>query len=177
MTVEPPPVAISSCLLGERVRYDGRDSFMPELIHNLEEELKLVSLCPEVAIGLGIPRPPMRLVNQDKQIRVVGVEDGHQDFTARLLGYGTDIANETQGLSGYVFKSRSPSCGLKTTPIYSPSGTVVPDQKPGSGIVAATIIKLLPELPVEDELRLMDPLIRRDFIEDVKQYAARTWKK
>lgn len=112
----------------------------------------------------------MHLVSQDGQIRAVGVEDGQKDFTERLFNYGAEIVKRFDNLSGYVFKSRSPSCGLKTTPIYKLTGGFALEKEPGSGIFAATIVKLSPSLPVSDELGLMDPGARRDFIEAVKQY-------
>jgi uncharacterized protein YbbK (DUF523 family) len=166
---EKPLVAISSCLLGERVRYDGNDSSSPALVFNLEQELRLISLCPEVAIGLGVPRPPIRLVNQNAHIRVVGVEDERQDFTEPLQNYAAEIVHK-YNLSGYVFKSRSPSCGLRTTPVYDVADQLASEQQLTSGMVAATIMDLLPELPVEDELRLQNLDVQRDFIMKVKRY-------
>jgi uncharacterized protein YbbK (DUF523 family) len=173
---EKPLVAISSCLLGEKVRYDGNDSFSPAVVINLERELRLVSLCPEVAIGLGIPRSPIQLISQSDQIRVVGVEDGSQDFTEPLKNYAADIVDK-YNLSGYVFKSRSPSCGLRSTPVYDLVEPSRPDPLLTSGIVAAAIIHMLPGLPVEDELSLQDFNVQRDFIVKVKRYQKMIRKK
>ncbi|MGN2392788.1 DUF523 domain-containing protein, partial [Pelomicrobium sp. G1] len=112
-TPERIRIGISSCLLGAEVRFDGghkRDAYLTE---TLARYFEFVPVCPEVAIGLGVPRETIRLVRCPQGIRAVGARDPSQDFTDRLETYGRRMAAELKGLCGYVFKRASPSCGME----------------------------------------------------------------
>lgn len=162
-------LGVSSCLLGERVRYDGshkRDAYVAQ---TLNKYFDLVPLCPEVAIGLGVPRAPIHLVGSMSHPHALRVHDPAVDVTAQLKRYGRRMARAERDLSGYIFKSRSPSCGLVRVPVRTPKGP-----RCGRGIYAAAVLKALPLLPAEEEGRLGDPRVRDNFIERV--FAYRRWR-
>ncbi|MGD8710625.1 MAG: DUF523 and DUF1722 domain-containing protein [Ectothiorhodospiraceae bacterium] len=164
-------VGVSSCLLGEQVRFDSghkRDRFVAD---RLAEYFELVPVCPEVAIGLGIPRQPIRLVGSPEDPRAVGTRDESLDVTDRLADFGRRMAGELSDISGYILKSKSPSCGMERVKVYGRGGS---PSKNGRGIYAAEIMKANPMLPVEEEGRLNDPVLRENFLERV--YAYRRWQ-
>ncbi len=155
--------------MGEAVRYDGGDKYCGALLGELADKLTLVSICPEVAIGLGVPRDPIKLVTSNGQVGVLAAGGHSPDITTRLKNYAKEIADGTRDLSGYIFKARSPSCGVATTPVLSEDGCSVYDDK-GSGIFAAALIELLPGLPVADENSLSDSTILAEFIQQAMAY-------
>jgi len=160
-------VAISSCLLGQEVRYDSGHKHNAYITQTLGQFFEFEAFCPEVAIGLGIPRPPIQLVQYETGVRVRGVRNPERDVTEALVAYGERVAGQLGGVSGYLFKKGSPSCGMERVKVYKPSGEPVGT---GPGMFAATIMRLVPELPVEEEGRLMDPALRENFIERVFIY-------
>ncbi len=164
-------IAVSSCLLGEAVRYDGGDKYYPYLVETLGRFVEFDPLCPEVAIGLGVPRPPIRLVRTTDGVHALGVDDPQLDVSERLQEYAGEVADEIAAISGYVFKQDSPSCGLWHVPVFDADGTQV-DQ--GSGLFAAAIHRRLPNLPVEEEGTLADPLRRDNFL--VRVFALHRWQ-
>lgn len=163
----PIRVATSSCLLGEEVRYDGGHKHNGYLTKTLARYFELLPFCPEVAIGLGVPRPPVRLVSKGGQVRVVGVADPALDVTEDLVAYGHIVAARLNDVSGYIFKRGSPSCGMERVKIYSDKGIPVDS---GAGLYAQTIMQALPLLPTEEEGRLLDPVLRENFVERVFVY-------
>lgn len=167
----PIRLGVSGCLLGERVRYDGGHKRAPFITEVLVDYFELVPVCPEVGIGLGVPRPPIRLEGAPEAPRAVGVEDKALDVTERLARYGREKAAELTGISGYIFKSKSPSCGMERVKVYSTGGAPT---KTGRGIYAAEIMRADPLLPVEEEGRLNDPVLRENFLNRV--YAYRRWQ-
>jgi uncharacterized protein YbgA (DUF1722 family)/uncharacterized protein YbbK (DUF523 family) len=161
-----PLIAVSSCLLGEAVRYDGghkRDSW---ITGPLSRHLDYRPICPEVAIGLGVPRPPIHLTGAPQRPRAVGVQDPSLDVTAALQGFARHTARELQGVAGYILKSRSPSCGMARVKLHGQHGA----RQTTVGIHAREIMARLPQLPVEEEGRLNDPLRRENFITRVYTY-------
>lgn len=160
-------VATSSCLLGEQVRFDGGHKHNGYLTQTLARYFELIPFCPEVAIGLGVPRRPIRLMNKGGEVRVVGVDDPETDVTEDLVAYGQAVAAGLNDVSGYIFKRGSPSCGMERVKIYSDKGMPV---DAGAGLYAQTIMRSLPLLPAEEEGRLMDPVLRENFIERVFVY-------
>lgn len=164
----PLRIGISSCLLGKQVRYDAGHKHSAYITQTLGEYFEFVPFCPEVAIGLGIPRPPIRLVSVDGAIRVRGVDDPERDVTEALIENGEAVAGQLGNVSGYLFKKGSPSCGMERVKVYhAHSGHPV---ESSAGMYAATLMRRLPELPVEEEGRLMDPRLRENFIERVFVY-------
>jgi uncharacterized protein YbgA (DUF1722 family)/uncharacterized protein YbbK (DUF523 family) len=172
--VHPSPIriGISACLLGEAVRYDGghkRDLFLTEI---LAPHVEWVPVCPEVELGLGIPRAPIRLVGDPAAPRLVQ-ERGGDDLTDRMRRYARGRARELAALDldGYVLKRASPSCGLWRVKVYRDNGVPSGD---GRGLFAAALVERLPALPVEEEGRLTDPALRENFIERV--FAMARWR-
>jgi uncharacterized protein YbgA (DUF1722 family)/uncharacterized protein YbbK (DUF523 family) len=164
-------IASSSCLLGQEVRYNGAHKLNAYMTKSLSEYFEFVPFCPEVAIGLGIPRKPIRLVQGERGIRAVGIKNPELDVTDKLVTYGEEVVTKLQGISGYIFKKASPSCGIERVKVYNEAGNPVDSS---AGIFAGTVMRLLPELPVEEEGRLMDPRLRENFIERVFVY--RRWQ-
>jgi uncharacterized protein YbgA (DUF1722 family)/uncharacterized protein YbbK (DUF523 family) len=158
-------IGISSCLLGEQVRYDGNHKRNDCLVETWGRYLQLVPVCPEVGIGLGVPRPPIRLVGNRLHPHAVGVEDASLDVTVRLEDYAAERARALNDLNGYIFKSKSPSCGLAQVPIGTPAGG-----EQGTGIYARVFTAAQPLLPVEEESGLADADARAHFITRVFAY-------
>ena len=151
-------LGISSCLLGEKVRYDGghqRDRFLTD---TLGQYIEWIPVCPEVECGLPIPREAMRLVGSPESYRLVTNKTG-VDHTARMLNWAAGKLKELEkeDLCGFVFKNRSPSSGMQGVKVYNAEG--IPASK-GPGIFAGALMKHLPLLPVEDDGRLNDARLR-----------------
>lgn len=163
-------LGVSSCLLGERVRYDGDHKLDRFITGTLGKYFEFVPVCPEVAIGLGVPRPPIRLVGDPAVPRAVGIESPKLDVTGKLAAYGRRQAHMLDNLDGYILKSRSPSCGMERVKVYAGHGHA----KTGRGIYAAAFLEVQPLLPVEEEGRLGDPALRDNFLERV--FACRRWQ-
>jgi len=161
------PLGISACLLGEPVRYDGGHKRQDFIVERLGPYVAFVPCCPETAIGMGVPRPPLRLQRTARGVRARGVEDPSRDFTEALAACARQTAARQRQICGYVFKSRSPSCGLHDAEIYHEQTL----STRGSGIYARALRQALPALPVEDEVGLMDPQRRRRFLERVVFYS------
>ncbi len=160
-------LGISSCLLGQEVRYDGGHKRDAYINGTLSDYFDFVTLCPEMAIGLGVPRPPIRLVQQGDEIRVVGIKDPSIDVTEKLHAYGKEMGERLEQISGYILKSRSPSCGMERVKVYNEKGH---SSGTAAGAFAHSLMKKLPLLPVEEEGRLGDPGLRENFIMRVFVY-------
>lgn len=161
-------IGVSSCLLGNAVRYDGTDKYSPHITEALGEAFALIAFCPEMAIGLGVPRPPIQLVSVADGIRLRGVNDPQQDVTSDILAYAQSIFLELEALSGYIFKARSPSCGVTDVPVYRVDGSTTAEL--ASGLFAQAIQELLPDLPLTNEEALLEGRARSDFISRVQNY-------
>ena len=167
----PVRIGISQCLLGEHVRHDGghkRDAF---LIEALSEYVEWVPVCPEVELGLGTPREPMRLVGDSREPRLVTTTTG-VDHTDAMNRFARQRVRELEALdlSGYVFKADSPSCGIGGVPLFSTEGMETSD---GVGLFARTFLEHFPEMPVEEESRLHDPQAIENFLERALAYRRR----
>ena len=173
MTTENRPlIALSSCLAGEEVRYDGAHKRDNWLLKELGKFVDYRTFCPEVGIGLSIPRPPIRLVEKNGETRVLGVTDPSIDVTERLHNHAFDTLPKLRDVSGYVLKSKSPSCGVFRVKRYNtkghPDGTAI-------GAYAEVICQQLPDLPIEEEGRLNDAVLRENFVNRVFVY--HRWQK
>jgi uncharacterized protein YbgA (DUF1722 family)/uncharacterized protein YbbK (DUF523 family) len=165
----PIRVGISSCLLGEEVRFDGQHKRDAYINGTLSQFFEFVPVCPEMAIGLGVPREPIRLVaDKGEPVRVVGVRDPDKDVTDDLHAYGRQMAAELPDLHGYILKKGSPSCGMERVKVYKPDGHPLTT---AAGAYAETFMGERPDLPVEEEGRLGDPVLRENFIERVFVHA------
>ena len=166
---DPPiRIGISACLLGQEVRFDGghkRSDFMVDIFGPFVE---FVPVCPEVEIGLGVPRETLRLVCDGDEVRLLGNKSG-ADQTDAMRRYSdrrtAALANDD--LSGYVLKKDSPSCGMERVRIYAASGIPARD---GRGLYADALMRRFPNLPIEEEGRLNDARLRDNFIERVFAY-------
>jgi uncharacterized protein YbgA (DUF1722 family)/uncharacterized protein YbbK (DUF523 family) len=165
-------LGISSCLLGRKVRYDGGHKLDHFLLDTLGKFVEWVPVCPEVESGLPVPREAMRLVGSSDAPHLVTIRTG-ADHTSRLTRWAEGKLPELEeaGLCGFVFKSRSPSSGIRDVKIYTPAG--VPSQK-GAGIFGKAFVERFPLLPAEDDGRLNDPMLRENFIERV--FVFKRWR-
>lgn len=157
-------LGISSCLIGQAVRYDGGHKLNEYITSALGPYFEFVPFCPEVAIGMGVPRPAIQLVKVGASVRARGRHDPALDVTEALLHYADTVAPRLRSLSGYILKKNSPSCGMERVKLYGVSGTL---RGTTSGLYAQRLQSLHPELPFEEEDRLMDPALRANFIERV----------
>ncbi|WP_286267375.1 YbgA family protein [Thalassotalea atypica] len=160
-------IGISACLIGEKVRFDASNKPSTFCINELGQHVTYKSFCPEVAIGLPIPRPTIRQIKQDDIIQV-SRPDGSGDVTSALKAYGQKVAKLTNDLSGYVFCAKSPSCGMERVKVYSPEGNALVSD--GIGVFAKEIMDANPLLPCEENGRLNDPLIRENFVARIFAY-------
>jgi uncharacterized protein YbgA (DUF1722 family)/uncharacterized protein YbbK (DUF523 family) len=165
-------IGVSACLIGEKVRFDASNKPSNFCIKEFGQHVTYKSYCPEVAIGLPIPRATIRQISDGDMIKV-SRPDGSGDVTDALRDYGKKVAGLTKDLSGYIFCAKSPSCGMERVKIYSKEGNSLPSK--GVGVFAAEIMAANPNLPCEENGRLNDPLIRENFVARV--YAYKHWQK
>jgi len=162
--MQRPRVGVSSCLLGQNVRYDGGHRLDPFTAGELGRHVDLVPVCPEVEIGLGVPREKIRLERSGKGIRLVGTES-RADHTAAMKRFARRRIDELEslGLSGYVFKKNSPSCGPAGVPVHD-------SPRSGRGLFAAALLDRMPDLPVVDESKLATRAGQERFLKKVLAY-------
>ena len=167
----PVRIGVSSCLLGEEVRFDGGHKRDSSLLQTLGSMVEWVSVCPEVEVGLGTPREAIRLIRDRRElngVRLVTRQTGI-DLTRRMREYARRRVRELtkERLSGYILKKDSPTCGMEQVKVWDHLGTNEPN---GRGIFAAELLRQFPTMPVEEEGRLRDPRIRENFIDRVFMY-------
>jgi uncharacterized protein YbgA (DUF1722 family)/uncharacterized protein YbbK (DUF523 family) len=165
-------LGISSCLLGNPVRYDGGHKLDRFLTETLGKYVEYVPVCPEVECGLPIPRESMRLEGDAESPRLVTTRT-KVDITDKMSGWAKRrVAElEKEKLMGFIFKSNSPSSGMERVKIYTGGGMA---SKKGTGLFARAFMAHFPLLPVEDEGRLNDPALRENFIERI--FALSRWR-
>jgi len=158
-------LGISTCLLGENVRYDGGHKLDRYLKDTLGEFVQWIPVCPEIECGLPVPREAMRLVGTENNQRLV-TQKTSIDLTEQMLNWSKIKLDELEqlGLCGFIFKSKSPSSGMERVKLYNPNGGVT---KKGIGIFANEFIKRFPMIPVEEDGRLHDLNLRENFIERI----------
>lgn len=161
---QKPVVGVSACLLGQKVRYDGDHRHSAILVHQLGPLLRFRDTCPEVAIGLPVPRPPIQVVQVDDDLRVKGVENPQQDVTEALENVA---ANLSEPLSGFVLKARSPSCGHLSTPVHNAGGQQI---GMASGAFARKLHELFPRIPLANDSDLEKPAFLQSFLLQVYCY-------
>ncbi|MBZ9781754.1 DUF523 and DUF1722 domain-containing protein [Pseudomonas sp. REP124] len=164
-----PKIAISACLMGAEVRYNGGHKASRLCSQTLTDYFDFVPVCPEVAIGLGIPREPIRLVGDADQPEAVGTVNPELNVTRSLAEYGQHMASELDDICGYIFMQKSPSCGLERVKVYHANGA---PHGSGQGIYAQAFCAQHPDLPVEEDGRLNDPVLRENFLTRVFAYHA-----
>ena len=165
-------IGVSTCLLGEKVRFDGGHKHNRYITQTLGLFFEFVPVCPETECGLGIPREAMRLVGDVDHPRLV-TNKTRIDHTEQMLSWAAGRLDdlEKENLCGFIFKKDSPSSGLHRVKVYNDKGHVV---KSGRGLFAAAFTARFPRIPVEEEGRLHDPVLRENFIEQV--FALKRWR-
>ena len=161
-------IAVSSCLLGEAVRYDGTDKHIEYITKQLTNEYTLISLCPEMAVGMGVPRPSIRLVDDGTTIQARGIENPENNVTKLLVNYAENVIENNTDICGYIFKKNSPSCGTKNVKVLNSQGQY---EMRGKGMYAQTIMTASPSLPVIDEEDFLNKSMRVEFLSKVIKYA------
>ncbi len=161
-------IGISACLLGQPVRYDGGHKRYAFLADTLAQFVDLVPVCPEVEVGMGTPRETLHLVGDPAAPLMVTTETA-QDHTVAMQAWSAQRLDALAELAlcGYIFKSRSPSCGLVNVPIYPLDGGA---EQTGRGLFASALVTRFPALPVIEEGVLNDAADRKDFLERVWAY-------
>lgn len=160
-------LGISSCLLGHEVRFDGghkRDRYLTDV---LSQYFDYVAICPELAIGLGTPRPAIHLFDSIDSPKLVGTKDKTFDVTDDMRSYAARKMHEIPGLAGYILKRGSPSCGMERVKVYDANNIPI---GAAQGLFAQTLMRTYPWLPCEEEGRLGDPGLRENFLARVFTY-------
>jgi uncharacterized protein YbbK (DUF523 family) len=169
---EKVKLGISSCLLGNNVRWNGGHKLDRFLTNTLGEFVDFIPVCPEAECGMGIPREPLRLVGDPANPRLINTKS-KIDRTDQMQAWARKRlkALEMEDLCGFIFKCDSPNCGMIRVKVYSDKGMPI---KKGVGIFAHMFMERFPRLPVEDDGRLHNPGIRENFIEQI--FALRRWR-
>ena len=162
-------IGISACLVGQPVRFNGGHKESRLCSETLAQHFQLVPVCPEMAIGLGVPREAIRLVGDPQAPRAVGSRRPELDVTDALARYARQVASELTDISGFILMQKSPSCGMERVKVYGANGYSLPGG--GSGIFASHLMQARPDLPVEEDGRLNDPVLRENFLTRVCAYA------
>jgi uncharacterized protein YbgA (DUF1722 family)/uncharacterized protein YbbK (DUF523 family) len=170
-SLEKIKIGISSCLLGQEVRFDSGHKRNNYICNVLAEYFEFIPFCPEVSIGLGIPRETIHLVSVDDDIRCVGTKTAELDVTEELLRSADDQSFWHQELSGYILKKDSPSCGMERVKLYQADNKSHPPERVATGLYAKGLMENFPHLPIEEEGRLSDAHLRENFIQRVYIYA------
>ncbi|MBU1700664.1 MAG: DUF523 and DUF1722 domain-containing protein [Candidatus Eisenbacteria bacterium] len=161
-------IGISSCLLGEKVRFDGGHKHDRYITDILGPFVQFLPICPEVDIGLGTPRESLRLVRDGNEIRFLAPKSG-LDHTIKMRKYAKEKVKELKkhSLLGYILKKDSPTCGMERVKLYDPNGR---PSKNGVGFFAEALLEAFPLLPIEEEGRLRDAPLRENFVERIFAY-------
>ena len=163
----PIRIGVSSCVIGEEVRWNGGHSRQRYLTDMLGPFVEYVPVCPEVEVGMGVPRPTVRLVREGDGLRMIDPKNDI-DWTSSMRRLSRTRSSELAdaGLHGFVLKKDSPTCGVFRVRIYTDSGV----ERNGQGLFATALIQRMPHLPVEEEGRLNDARIRENFVERIFAY-------
>lgn len=165
-----PVVVVSGCLLGEPVRYDGSECRFPWLTDVISNHCQLLPICPEMAAGLGTPRPPVKLLEEGTTLRVVGAEEASLDVTEPLLRGIHGLLDSLSDADGLILKSRSPSCALFDAPLSTADGVATGR---GAGLFTRACREAYPGLPVIDEQGLASEAGKVGFLIQVFRYRCR----
>ncbi|WP_297791153.1 DUF523 and DUF1722 domain-containing protein [uncultured Marinobacter sp.] len=161
------PVGISTCLLGKEVRHDGGHKHSRYCTQVLSKHFEFRSICPELEAGLGVPRPAIHLRDYPEGLRLIETK-GTADHTEAMQSFIDEVIPSLANLRGYILMAKSPSCGMERIKIHNEEGRVV--HRDGRGMFAEALIKAFPLMPVEEEGRLNDDMLRENFIERVFAY-------
>jgi len=176
-TTDTPPVAkpllgIGSCLAGNAVRYNGETKKPNDYVREICAHFDTRAFCPEMGIGLGVPRPPIHLVGSEDEVKILDVETHQHDYTQQIRSYAQQVLQQAPQLCGYILVKGSPSCGYGRVKRYAPDGRLLAYDQ--DGIFAAALAAADPLLPLEDDGRLNDPGLRESFV--TRACAYHDWK-
>ncbi len=157
-----PLIGVSQCLLGDAVRYDGQSKGNVIVIKKLNKLFRLIPVCPEVEAGLSIPRAPVQLTGSIENPELIGRDDPTINISDMMQTYCQNKVIDLNNLSGFILKSRSPSCGLNSTPVFI-NGRCVSET--GRGIFAKNLCKTYPELPIIEDSNLENKKLLDNFIQ------------
>jgi len=165
-------LGISTCLLGEKVRYNAGHKLDPYLSGTWGRCVEFVTVCPEVEAGFGVPREPMRLEGNPRSPRLVTLKS-KTDLTDRMLAWAAKRIQqiEKENLCGFIFKQNSPSCGMVHVTVYPEKKKPL---KMGAGLFAREFMIRFPLVPVEEESRLHHPAVRENFIDHI--FIMKRWR-
>jgi uncharacterized protein YbbK (DUF523 family) len=164
MVNKKPAVAVSACLLGQAVRYDGQDKYTSLIAEELNKYCKLIAVCPEVEIGLGIPRTKIQLTQIGTSIKVLKTDGINSDVSSALQKFAIQFVNQN-ALSGLVLQDKSPSCGVGNTALFSASGEQI---GLSSGLFAKTIMDIMPELVIVQASQLLSKYDIEQFVKSLE---------
>ncbi len=156
------PIGISACVIGEKVRFDGGHKQNRFVTEELSEYFKFKPICPEVGIGLPSPRPAIRLLETNGKQRLVGSQDSDQDHTDKMVIFTDKQIPQLQEMCGYIVCAKSPTCGMERVKLYIENGNTVPGGT--TGVFTRKLMEQMPWLPVEEDGRLQDPVLRENFV-------------
>lgn len=164
---QKPVLGVSECLLGKEVRYNGGHKLSRYLTTVLSEFFEFRPICPEVQIGMSVPRAPIRLAEIKGEVRVIATDHPESDYSDALRNLAREVAPSMQDLSGFIFMQKSPSCGVNSTKVYGEKGQPL---YMGDGAFSSEMMSLMPLMPVTEVGRLNDSPIRENFISSVYAY-------
>jgi len=155
-------IGISSCVLGENVRFDSGHKISKFVTKELSPYFEFVSVCPEVGMGMPVPRPTIRLMSNEERIALVETKDPTKDHTNAMLDYSKDKVAELSEaqLCGYIVCAKSPTCGMERVKVYKKNGS----DNTGVGLYTNELMQQMPWLPIEEDGRLNDPVLKENFI-------------
>ncbi|RXJ74598.1 hypothetical protein CS022_03250 [Veronia nyctiphanis] len=158
-------LGVSACVIGEKVRFDSGHKRSNFVCSELTDFVEYVPVCPEMAIGLPVPRPTIRLLEHDDQIRLVDTKNNEIDHTEKMVRFSEDKANQLSqmDLCGYVVCAKSPTCGMERVKVYRENGYVAAE-KIGVGLYTKALMEKMPWLPIEEDGRLNDPVLKENFV-------------
>ncbi|WP_018693268.1 YbgA family protein [Algicola sagamiensis] len=156
------PVGISACVLGQNVRFDTGHKRSQFVCQELTDLMTFTPVCPEMGAGMPAPRPTIRLIRDEERMRLMGSRDKTLEVTEQVTQFSKEKIAQLHHLCGYILCAKSPTCGMERVPVYSLNSEG--GDKSGTGLYAAELMKQMPWLPVEEDGRLNDPILRENFI-------------
>lgn len=156
-----PKVVASKCLGFQNCRWNG-DTIPVKYIDEAKPHVNFITICPEVEIGLGVPRKPVRVIEHDDRLRLVQ-PDTRKDFTDKMTKFTGEYIESLYDIDGFILKGQSPSCGLKGVKIYSSATRTYPNRQRGAGLFASSIAEQFAYAAIEDEIRLRNFRVRENF--------------